>query len=139
SMTTGVSINGKYALMSAAMDDRVGAAAPVDSGQSGVSSFRYIAEGKLFYYNAPQDRIYRRNQKGLNSIQYAGESFWLGLGTAAGFRIQTDIDYLPFDSHAVEALMAPRPLIAFVADNNCDWTTPPSSVMAMTAAQEVYE
>ncbi|MCM3634240.1 S-layer homology domain-containing protein [Paenibacillus camelliae] len=139
SMTTGVSINGKYALMSAAMDDRVGAAAPVDSGQSGVSSFRYTAEGKLFYYNTPLDRIYRRNQKGLNSIQYFGESFWLGLGTAAAFQQQKDMDYMPFDSHAVEALMAPRPLIAFVADNNFDWTTPPSSVMAMTAAQEVYE
>ncbi|MFB9275525.1 endo-1,4-beta-xylanase [Cohnella cellulosilytica] len=139
SITTGVSINGKYALMSAAMDDRVGAAAPVDSGQSGVSSFRYIAEGKLFYYNSPLDRIYRRNQKGLNSIQYSGESFWMGLGTAAGFHLQTDMDYLPFDSHAVEALMAPRPLIAFAADNNFDWTTPPASVTAISAAKEVYE
>ncbi|NWL89336.1 hypothetical protein DMN77_17405 [Paenibacillus sp. 79R4] len=139
SITTGVSINGKYALMSAAMDDRVSAAAPVDSGQSGVSSFRYIAEGKLFYYNSPLDRIYRRNQKGLNSIQYSGESFWMGLGTAAGFHRQTDMDYMPFDSHAVEALMAPRPLIAFAADNNFDWTTPPSSVMAISAAKEVYE
>jgi len=139
SITTGVSINGKYALMSAAMDERVGAAAPVDSGQSGVSSFRYTAEGKLFNYNAPFDRIYRRNQKGLNSIQYSGESFWMGLGTAAGFHQQTDMEYMPFDSHAVEALMAPRPLIAFVADNNFDWTTPPSSVMAMSAANEVYE
>ncbi|NIK77076.1 hypothetical protein FHS15_002201 [Paenibacillus castaneae] len=139
SITTGVSINGKYALMAAAMDDRVGAAAPVDSGQSGVSSFRYNAEGKLFYYNSPLDRIYRRNQKGLNSIQYSGESFWMGLGTAAGFHRQTDMDYLPFDAHAVEALMAPRPLIAFTADNNFDWTTPPASVMAMSAAKEVYE
>lgn len=139
SITTGVSINGKYALMSAAMDDRVGAAAPVDSGQSGLSSFRYIAEGKLFYYNSPIDKIYRRNQKGLNSIQYSGEAFWMGLGTAAGFHRQTDMDYLPFDAHAVEALMAPRPLIGFTADNNFDWTTPPSSIMAMSAAREVYE
>ncbi len=139
SITTGVSINGKYALMAAAMDDRVGAAAPVDCGQSGASSFRYVAEGKLFYYNSPIDRVYRRNQKGLNSIQYSGESFWMGLGTAAAFHLQTDMDYLPFDSHAVEALMAPRPLIAFTADNNFDWTTPPSSVMAMSAAKEVYE
>lgn len=139
SITTGVSINGKYALMSAAMDDRVGGAAPVDSGQSGVSSFRYITEGKLFYYNSPLDRIYRRNQKGLNSIQYSGESFWMGLGTAAGFHQQTDMNYLPFDSHAVESLLAPRPLIAFVADNNFDWTTPPSSITAMSAAKEVYE
>ncbi|MCR8660179.1 S-layer homology domain-containing protein [Paenibacillus endoradicis] len=139
SITTGVSINGKYALMSAAMDDRVGAAAPVDSGQSGVSSFRYTAEGKLFYYDSPIDKIYRRNQKGLNSIQYSGESFWMGLGTASGFHLQTDMDYLPFDAHAVEALMAPRPLIAFAADNNFDWTTPPASVMAMSAAKEVYE
>lgn len=139
SITTGVSINGKYALMAAAMDDRVGAAAPVDCGQSGASSFRYTAEGKLFYYNAPLDRIYRRNQKGLNSIQYSGESFWLGLGTAAGFHQQVDMDYLPFDAHAVESLVAPRPLIAFTADNNFDWTTPPSSVMDMFAAKEVYE
>jgi|GEM_PF-1325882 len=139
SITTGVSINGKYALMSAAMDDRVGAAAPVDSGQSGLSSFRYTAEGKLFYYDSPIDKIYRRNQKGLNSIQYSGESFWMGLGTAAGFHQQTDMDYMPFDSHAVEALMAPRPLIGFTADNNFDWTTPPASILAMTAAKEVYE
>jgi|GEM_PF-283488 len=139
SITTGVSINGKYALMAAAMDDRVGAAAPVDCGQSGASSFRYIAEGKLFFYNSPIDRVFRRNQKGLNSIQYSGESFWMGLGTAAGFHLQTDMDYLPFDAHAVEALMAPRPLIAFTADNNFDWTTPPSSIMAMSAAKEVYD
>src|SRR5690606_36211952 len=85
-MTTGVSINGKYALMSAAMDDRVGAAAPVDSGQSGVSSFRYTAEGKLFYYNTPLDRIYRRNQTEIISIQYFGESYQMGIGTAAEFQ-----------------------------------------------------
>ena len=139
SLTTGVSISGKYALMAAAMDDRVGGAAPVDCGQSGASSFRYTAEGKLFYYNSPADSIYRRNQKGLNSIQYSGESFWMGLGTAAGFHQQTDMDYLPFDAHAVEALMAPRPLIAFTSDNNFDWTTPPSSISAMSAAKEVYE
>ena len=139
SITTGVSINGKYALMAAAMDDRVGGAAPVDCGQSGASSFRYINEGRLFYYNGPVDKIYRRNQKGLNSIQYSGESFWMGLGTAAGFHQQTDMDYLPFDAHAVEALMAPRPLIAFTSDNNFDWTTPPSSVADMFAAKEVYE
>jgi hypothetical protein len=136
SAVTGVSRNGKAALLAAAFDERILVGAPCDSGQSGVSSFRYNSEGKLYNYNVPtaMNRVYSRNEKPTNVLS-TGEAHWLDV-KAEEFRY--NLSLLPFDSHAIEAMVAPRPLISWCGEE-FDWTAPPASVQAFAAAKEVFE
>lgn len=49
-IVTGVSRNGKAALLASAFDSRIALTVPVDTGQAGASSFRYNVEGRLYHY-----------------------------------------------------------------------------------------
>ncbi|QAY65135.1 S-layer homology domain-containing protein [Paenibacillus protaetiae] len=149
SVVTGVSRNGKGAALAGAFDDRISIVVPVDPGQGGIASMRYTSEGRIYNYNVPDattgspnaassnsnmNRSFFRNEKPTNLLS-SSEAHWLDI-KAEGFR--NDVDKLPFDSHALAALIAPRPLLTFTGEG-FDWLSSPSNVLATAAAKEVYE
>ncbi|MFC0329567.1 bacterial Ig-like domain-containing protein [Paenibacillus sepulcri] len=149
SVVTGVSRNGKGAALAGAFDERISIVVPVDPGQGGIASMRYSSEGRIYNYNVPNsangapnasysnsnmNRSFFRNEKPTNLLS-PSEAHWLGV-KAEDFRF--DLDKLPFDSHALAALVAPRPLITFTGEG-FDWLGSPSNVLATVAAKEVYE
>lgn len=133
---TGVSRNGKAALIAGAFDDRISIVAPADPGQTGTASYRYTDQGQLFNYQTPNamTRIYARNEKPNNVLENS-EAHWVN-SKAEDFRY--NVSSLPFDSHSVEALVAPRPLIVFTGEE-FDWLGSPSNILGVTAASEVYD
>lgn len=135
-VVTGNSRNGKAALIAAAFDERISIAAPCDPGQTGTAAYRYTNQAQLFNYRTPtgMNRIYARNEKP-NNVLDNSEAHWVNT-KAEDFRYDTD--RLPFDAHSVEALIAPRPLLVFTGEEY-DWLGSPSTVLTVTAAQEVYE
>ena len=149
SVVTGVSRNGKAAILAGAFDERISIVVPVDPGQGGMSSMRYTSEGRIYNYNVPDgragspnasysnsnmNRSFYRNEKPTNLLS-SSQAHWLNV-KAEDFRF--DVDRLPFDSHALAALVAPRPLITFTGEG-FDWLSSPSNVLATVAAKEVYE
>lgn len=135
-VVTGVSRNGKAALIAAAFDERISIAAPCDPGQTGTASYRYTDEAQLFNYKTPtgMNRTYSRNEKPTNVLSDS-EAHWVNT-KAEDFRF--DVDRLPFDAHSVEALVAPRPMIVFTGEE-FDWLGSPSTVLTVAAVKEVYE
>ena len=135
---TGVSRNGKAALLAAAFDERVAVAAPCDSGAAGLTGFRFVNEGQLLGYNTfnvhcEVNRIFSRNEKPVNTI---GSSHWLS-SKARDF-LPDKTERYPFDMHEVAALVAPRPLLAFTGEN-FEWVNSVSTALTMEAVREVYE
>ncbi len=133
-IVTGVSRYGKAALLAAAFDARIAIAVPVDTGQAGASSFRYNVEGRL-YHDAGHPFAAGMGRSEKISNMMGGLSHWFSS------RITEFVDreaWLPFDSHSILALVAPRPLFVF-AGEEFDWLCAPSTVLSCTAAQEVYE
>lgn len=135
-VVTGVSRNGKAALIAAAFDERIDIAAPCDPGQTGTASYRYTDQGQLFNYQTPNGmtRNYARNEKPTNVLTDS-EAHWVN-SKAEDFRF--NVTSLPFDAHSVEALVAPRPMITFSGEE-FDWLGSPSTVLTMTAVKEVYD
>ena len=135
-LVTGVSRNGKAALIAAAFDDRISICAPVDPGQTGTASYRYTDQAQLFNYQMPtsMNRVYARNEKPNNVLENA-EAHWVN-SKAEDFRY--NVTSLPFDAHSVEALIAPRPLMIFTGEE-FDWLGSPSAVLCESAAAEVYD
>ncbi|MZQ86673.1 hypothetical protein GQF01_31660 [Paenibacillus sp. 5J-6] len=149
SVVTGVSRNGKGAALAGAFDERIRIVVPVDPGQGGIASMRYSSEGRIYNYNVPNsstgapnasysnsnmNRSFFRNEKPTNLLT-TGEAHWLDV-KAEDFR--NELDNLPFDSHALAALVAPRPLITYTGEG-FDWLSSPGTVLATVAAKEVYE
>lgn len=133
-LVTGVSRFGKAALLAAAFDRRVAIAMPVDSGQAGTSLFRYNVEGRIYHYvGNPFPQGMGRSEKIVNMV--GGFGHWFSSRIAAFVDRE---DRLPFDSHAVMALVAPRPLLIF-AGEEWDWLSQPATVLAYAGAREVYE
>lgn len=133
-LVTGVSRFGKAALLAAAFDQRVGIAMPVDSGQAGTSLFRYHVEGRLYHYvGNPFPEGMGRSEKISNMM--GGLAHWFSSRMAAFVDRE---DRLPFDAHAIMALVAPRPLLIF-AGEEWDWLCPPATVLAYAGARELYE
>lgn len=135
-VVTGVSRNGKAALIAGAFDDRISIVAPADPGQTGSASYRYTNQGQLFNYQTPNgmNRIYARNEKP-NNVLDNSEAHWLN-SKAEDFRYQ--VSSLPFDAHSIEALVAPRPLMIFTGEE-FDWLGSPSNILCVNAAEEVYD
>ena len=135
-LVTGVSRNGKAALIAAAFDERICICAPSDPGQTGSASYRYTNQGQLFNYRTPNamNRVYARNEKPNNVLENS-EAHWVN-SKAEDFRY--NVTSLPFDAHSVEALIAPRPLMLFTGEE-FDWLGSPSSVLCISAASEVYD
>ena len=136
SVVTGVSRNGKGALIAGAFDDRISFVVPGDPGQTGTASLRYTNEGQLFNYKLPvaMERVYARNEKPTN-ILTDSEAHWINW-KAEDFRYSTD--RLPFDANLIEALCAPRPQLTFTGEE-FDWLGSPGTALTMTAAKEVYD
>lgn len=135
---TGVSRNGKAALLAAAFDERVAVAAPCDSGAAGLTGFRFVNEGQLLGYNTfnihcEVNRVFSRNEKPVNTI---GSSHWLS-SKARDF-LPDKTEHYPFDMHEIAALVAPRPLLAFTGEN-FEWVNSVSTALTMEAVREVYE
>ena len=135
-VVTGVSRNGKAALIAGAFDDRISIVAPSDPGQTGSSSYRYTDQAQLFNYQTPNamTRVYARNEKPNNVLENS-EAHWLN-SKAEDFRYNTRS--LPFDAHSIEALIAPRPFMLFTGEE-FDWLGSPSCVLCVNAAAEVYD
>ncbi len=138
-VVTGVSRNGKAALIAAAFDERISIAVPCESGATGLSNFRYTDEGQLLQYNTygannTVNRVYTRNEKPINTI--GGSGHWLS-SKAQDF-VPDKVDNLPFDMNEVAALIAPRPLIAFTGENY-EWLGSVSTAVTMAAVQDVYD
>ncbi len=135
-VVTGVSRNGKAALIAGAFDDRISIVAPADPGQTGTASYRYTDQAQLFNYQMPggMNRVYARNEKP-NNVLDNSEAHWVN-SKAEDFRY--NVTSLPFDAHSVEALVAPRPLMIFTGEE-FDWLGSPSNVLCAEAAAEVYD
>ena len=133
---TGVSRNGKAALIAGAFDERISIVAPADPGQTGTSSYRYTDQAQLFNYQMPNgmNRVYARNEKPTNVLTDS-EAHWVN-SKAEDFR--NNVTSLPFDAHSVEALVAPRPLMIFTGEE-FDWLGSPANILCETAAAEVYD
>jgi hypothetical protein len=136
---TGVSRNGKAALLAAAFDDRVSIAIPCDSGAAGLTGFRVFNEGRLYGYNVfnehcQMDRVFSRNEKPINTI--SGSGHWLS-SKAAAF-LPDKSERFPFDMHEIAALVAPRPLLAFTGEN-FEWVNSVSTAVTVSAARRVYK
>ncbi|WNB86066.1 hypothetical protein [Cellulomonas sp. ATA003] len=133
---TGVSRNGKAAVLAAAFDERIAVAAPSDPGGGGLSGFRYSTEGQMFTYDTPDgfDGIYSRNETVLRAM---GMPYWF-TSKALDFR-PDKAEHAPFDLHAVAALVAPRPLITWTGEAQQAWLNSPSTVVSLQAAREAYE
>jgi len=149
SVVTGVSRNGKAAALAGAFDDRISIVVPVDSGQGGTAAMRYSSEGRIYNYNVPDttvgapnasysnskmNRSFFRNEKPTNLLS-GSEAHWLDV-KAEDFRF--NLDKLPFDADAIEALVAPRPLLTFTGEG-FDWLSSPATVLSTVAAKEVYD
>lgn len=133
-LVTGHSRFGKAAIFAAAFDDRISICLASEAGGSGIQSYRYKVEGKIFNFNAyPRaDRVYGKTE--IPTVSYGAGSSWFP-ETAANF-INSD-NRLPFDSSDIIALIAPRPFFA-TSGIDTHWLGNEGSVAAVQAASEVY-
>lgn len=133
-LVTGHSRYGKVALFAAAFDDRFDICIPSESGGSGIQSYRYKVEGKIFNFNTypKADRVYGKTE--IPTVSYGGGSSWFP-ETAAHF-VNKD-NQLPFDSSDIISLVAPRPFLA-TTGIDAHWLGNEGAVAAVQAASEVY-
>lgn len=134
-LVTGHSRYGKAALFAAAFDDRFSICLPSESGGSGIQSYRYKVEGKIFNFNVypKADRVYGKTE--IPTVSYGGGNSWFP-ETAANF-VNKD-NQLPFDSSDIISLVAPRPFFA-TTGIDAHWLGNEGAVAAVQAASEVYD
>ncbi len=134
-LVTGHSRYGKAALFAAAFDDRISICLPSESGGSGIQSYRYKVEGKIFNFNTypKADRVYGKTE--IPTVSYGGGNSWFP-ETAAQF-VNKD-NQLPFDSSDIISLVAPRPFLT-TTGIDAHWLGNEGAVAAVQAASEVYE
>jgi len=133
-LVTGHSRFGKAALFSAAFDDRIDICFASESGGSGIQSYRYKVEGKIFSFNtyAKADRVYGKTE--IPTVSYGDGSSWFP--ETAGIFVNKD-NQLPFDSSDIISLVAPRPFLA-TTGIDAHWLGNEGAVAAVQAASEVY-
>ncbi|MDR1639469.1 MAG: copper amine oxidase N-terminal domain-containing protein [Clostridiales bacterium] len=124
---------GKAAMFAAAFDDRITIAFPSEPGGSGIQSYRYAVEGKIFNYDVADraDHVFGRTEIPTISL---GSAFWFS-SKALEFRNKDNL--LPFDPAAIIALCAPRAFFAS-GGNEDHWLGNEGAVASVIAAQEVY-
>jgi len=134
-LVTGHSRYGKAALFAAAFDDRFSICLPSESGGSGIQSYRYKVEGKIFNFNTypKADRVYGKTE--IPTVSYGGGSSWFP-EQAANF-VNKD-NQLPFDADEIISLVAPRPFFA-TTGIDAHWLGNEGSVASVQAASEVYD
>ena len=124
---TGHSRGGKTALLAGAVDKRAAIVNPNGSGAGGAGCYR------LYIQAITEDGEEKRCEM-LSDLR-KNFSYWFGpeLGEYAD-----DPDKLPFDSHFMKALVAPR--VLFVSEAASDiWANPVGSWMTTMAAGKVYD
>lgn len=134
SLVIGHSRYGKAAMFAAAFDDRFDICIASEPGGSGIQSYRYKVEGKIFNFNAypKADRVYGKTE--IPTVSYGGGSSWFP--ETAGHFVNRD-NQLPFDSSDIIALVAPRVFFALTGID-AHWLGNEGGVAAVQAASEVY-
>ncbi|CAM3905093.1 S-layer-like y domain-containing protein [Cohnella lubricantis] len=134
-LVTGHSRYGKAAMFAAAFDDRFDICLPSESGGSGIQSYRYKVEGKIFNFNVypKADRVYGKTE--IPTVSYGSGSSWFP--ETAGQFVNKD-NQLPFDSSDIISLVAPRPFFA-TTGIDAHWLGNEGAVAAVQAASEVYD
>lgn len=133
-LVTGHSRYGKAAMFAAAFDDRFDICLASEPGGSGIQSYRYKVEGKIFNFNVypKADRVYGKTE--IPTVSYGGGNSWFP--ETAGQFVNKD-NKLPFDSSDIIALVAPRPFFATTGIDS-HWLGNEGAVAAVEAASEVY-
>ncbi len=124
---TGHSRGGKTALLAGVLDERCAIVNPNDACQGSCSCFR------IYMRADGQNDRHPDSEKIDNCVNMYG--FWFGEGLADYVGRE---DELPFDSHYLKALVAPRVLCDWQAANDI-WSNPIGSWQTSLAATEVYK
>lgn len=134
-VVTGHSRYGKAAMFAAAFDERISICVPSEPGGSGIQSYRYKVEGKIFNFNtyAKANRVYGKTE--VPTVSYGGGNSWFP-ETAAMFVAKDN--QIPFDADEIIALVAPRPFYV-VSGIDSHWLGNEGGVASVQAASEVYE
>jgi hypothetical protein len=120
---TGCSRNGKGAIAAGAFDERIVLTIAQESGSGGSASWR-VSDAQL-----------ASGTKVQTLSEIVGENVWFSrsLGQFSGLSAK-----LPFDQHAVEALIAPRALLV-LENTSIDWLGPLSAFTSAIAANTVWQ
>jgi fermentation-respiration switch protein FrsA (DUF1100 family) len=113
----GHSRGGKTVLLAGATDERIALTAPNNSGSGGAGCFRWHGEGC------------EKLEDGVRMVPY-----WYAPGLADFIGREAD---LPFDQHALKALVAPRALLSTEALGDL-WANPSGTYQTYLGAREVY-
>ncbi len=113
---TGHSRRGKTALLAAAMDDRIALVVPHQSGTGGMALSR----------DSQQETVERINRV---FPHWFSDQFT---------EFDQEVNRLPFDQHALVALVAPRPLLDTEGTQD-PWANFPRSLETLKAADPVYK
>jgi hypothetical protein len=127
-VAVGHSRNGKTALLAAAYDERIAMAIPHQAGSGGTGPSRV----------APELAAAQKNGRPIaETIAVINRSFphWFN----AEFKtFNAQPEKLPFDQHALVALMAPRPVLLSNAQDD-QWANPSGQFAVLKAAEPVYQ
>jgi hypothetical protein len=118
---TGVSRDGKGAMVAAAFDERIAMAAPIASSGGGTPAYRFSGVG-------------RGGKEGLTEMEGKYPNYW----TTHLHEFWGQQDKLPFDENFFPAMVAPRPFIAL--EGTRDQNVVAYGVkMTITSAQPLYD
>lgn len=124
---TGHSRGGKTALLAGVTDKRATIVNPNESGAGGAGCYRMSIKA------IGEDGEEKREE--MLSDLWRKFAFWMGPDMG---KYADDPEKLPFDSHFLKAMVAPR--VLFVSEAASDiWANPPGSWMTTMAAGEVYD
>lgn len=124
---TGHSRGGKTAMLAGVLDKRARVVAPNETNQGSCSCYRIHMKG--ININGEE----KRSEPLESLIRKFG--FWMGPKLAEYVDCE---EKLPFDSHFLKAMVAPRTLIVAEAASDL-WTNPIGTWMTTQAAKEVYK
>ncbi|UTF60173.1 dockerin-like protein [Gilvimarinus sp. DA14] len=119
---TGCSRNGKGALVSAALDERLALSIIQESGAGGTASWR-VSDAQL----ATGDNVQ-------TARQIVTENTWLKKDFA---RFAESVSKLPVDNHQLMGLVAPRGLL-LLENTDMEWLGNQSAYVSALAAREIY-
>jgi len=127
-VAVGHSRRGKAALLAAAFDERIPAVVPHQSGTGGTALMRGSEKRET------PDMM----TKGWIGYPFIGEPRGLKHFFSEAFaKISADVDTLPFDSHFLISLVAPRILVDFQGEDDL-WAGPASATAALQAAAPAW-
>lgn len=127
-VVTGHSRGGKTALCAGIYDERVAITAPNSSGAGGTGSMRYFEEGKE---TGKLDG--KPSHQTLAAVQSGAPNWW----NPRWFQFVGKVDRMPFDSHTMKALIAPRALINPHGRQDY-WANPYGTELTYRAADKVF-